>query len=56
MDVNSKDQILYFKNLISKLDEGYDIAVLSRYVSGGDDQRIFIFNRMINFGNEIFNS
>jgi len=42
MDVNSKDQILYFKNLIAKLNEGYDIAVLSRYVLGGGDQRIFI--------------
>jgi dolichol-phosphate mannosyltransferase len=42
MDVNSRDQILYFSKLITKLDEGYDIAVLSRYVLGGDDQRIFI--------------
>ena len=42
MDVNSKDQILYFKKLIEKLNEGYDIAVLSRYVLGGGDQRIFI--------------
>ena len=42
MDVNSKDQILYFKKLIERLNEGYDIAVLSRYVLGGGDQRIFI--------------
>jgi len=42
MDVNSKDQILYFKRLIEKLNEGYDMAVLSRYVLGGGDQRIFI--------------
>ena len=42
IDVNSRDQILYFAKLITKLDEGYDIAVLSRYVLGGDDQRIFI--------------
>ena len=42
IDVNSRDQILYFPNLISKLNEGYDIAVLSRYISGGGDQRISI--------------
>ena len=42
IDVNSRDQILYFKSLIEKLDERYDIAVLSRYVPGGGDERIFI--------------
>ena len=42
IDVNSRDQILYFKDLAAKLDVGYDIAVLSRYVLGGGDQRIFI--------------
>ena len=39
IDVNSEDQILYFNELISKLNEGYDIAVLSRYISGGGDKR-----------------
>ena len=39
IDVNSGDQILYFNELISKLNEGYDIAVLSRYISGGGDKR-----------------
>ena len=42
IDVNSRDQILYFKNLAAKLNAGYDIAVLSRYILGGGDQRIFI--------------
>jgi len=42
LDVNSKDQPLYFKDLIVKLNEGYDIAVLSRYVYGGGDERVFI--------------
>ena len=42
IDVNSRDQILYFKDLAAKLDVGYDIAVLSRYILGGGDQRIFI--------------
>ena len=28
-----------FNELISKLNEGYDIAVLSRYISGGGDKR-----------------
>lgn len=42
VDVNSKDQILYFKELISKLDDGYDVASLSRYIMNGGDQRIFI--------------
>ena len=42
VDVNSKDQILYFNDLINKLDSGYDIAVLSRYVPGGGDERVFV--------------
>ena len=42
IDVNSRDQILYFPDLKSKLDDGYDLASLSRYVSGGGDERIFI--------------
>ena len=42
IDVNSRDQILYFKDLADKLNVGYDIAVLSRYILGGGDQRIFI--------------
>jgi len=42
IDVNSKDQILYFRELSEKLDNGYDLAVLSRYISGGGDERIFI--------------
>ena len=42
IDVNSRDQILHFKNLAAKLNAGYDIAVLSRYILGGGDQRIFI--------------
>ena len=42
IDVNSSDQILYFVNLASKLNEGYDLAVLSRYIPGGDDERIFL--------------
>ena len=42
IDVNSRDQILYFKDLAVKLNVGYDIAVLSRYILGGGDQRIFI--------------
>jgi len=42
IDVNSRDQILYFKDLAAKLNVGYDIAVLSRYILGGGDQRIFI--------------
>lgn len=42
IDVNSKDQPLYFKDLIDRLDKGYDIAVLSRYVPGGGDERVFI--------------
>ena len=42
IDVNSRDQILYFKDLAAKLNVGYDIAVLSRYIVGGGDQRIFI--------------
>ena len=44
IDVNSRDQILYFKNLAAKLNAGYDIAVLSRYILGGGDQRIFIMS------------
>ncbi len=51
IDVNSKDQILYFKNLITKLNEGYDIAVLSRYVLGGNDKRFFIRS----FGSKVIN-
>ena len=42
VDVNSYDQILHFKNLADKLNNGYDIAVLSRFVPGGGDERIFI--------------
>ena len=42
IDVNSRDQILYFPHLKSKLDDGYDVAVLSRYVKGGGDERVFL--------------
>ena len=42
IDVNSNDQILHFPNLEKKLESGYDIAVLSRFVPGGGDERIFI--------------
>jgi dolichol-phosphate mannosyltransferase len=42
IDVNSYDQILHFNNLAEKLNNGYDIAVLSRFVPGGGDERIFI--------------
>ena len=52
IDVNSGDQILYFNELITKLDEGYDISVLSRYVPSGGDQRIFLrslTSKIINF-------
>ena len=42
MDVNSRDQILHFVNLTAKLEGGYDVAFLSRYISGGGDQRIFL--------------
>ena len=57
IDVNDKDQILYFNNLVTKLNEGYDIAVLSRYVSGGGDKRIFIrsfASKSINFVSKFF--
>ena len=52
IDVNSRDQILYFKNLAAKLNAGYDIAVLSRYILGGGDQRIFIRS----FSSKVINS
>ena len=42
IDINSRDQILHFVNLAAKLDSGYDVAFLSRYISGGGDQRIFL--------------
>jgi len=42
IDVNSSDQILYFDKLISKLENGYDISVLSRYIVGGGDKRVFL--------------
>ena len=57
IDVNSKDQILYFNDLSNKLDEGNDIAVLSRYIHGGRDERIFIrsfSSRAINLVSKFF--
>jgi dolichol-phosphate mannosyltransferase len=42
VDVNMSDQILYFNKLISNLENGDDIAVLSRYINGGGDKRVFI--------------
>ena len=42
IDVNSYEAILHFPNLANKLNEGFDIAVLSRYVEGGGDERIFM--------------
>ena len=57
IDVNNKDQILYFNNLVTKLNEGYDIAVLSRYISGGGDKRIFIrsfASKAINYVSKFF--
>ena len=57
IDVNSKDQILYFNDLSNKLDEGNDIAVLSRYIRGGGDERIFIrsfSSKVINLVSKFF--
>ena len=42
IDVNSQYAILYFASMADKLNSGYDIAFLSRYVPGGRDERIFI--------------
>ena len=42
IDVNSFDQILHFKDMISKLDNRYDISVLSRYIPGGGDERVLL--------------
>ena len=42
VDANSLDQLLYFYKLADELDKGNDLAVLSRYIPGGGDQRIFI--------------
>ena len=41
-DANTSDQINYFNKAIKKLDNGNDIAVLSRYVKGGADKRILL--------------
>ena len=42
IDANMPDQINYFNKAIKKLDEGNDISVLSRYIKGGGDNRIFL--------------
>ena len=57
IDVNSSDQILIFPELISKLDSGYDLASLSRYIEGGGDQRIFLrsfASKLINLISKFF--
>ena len=57
IDVNSCDQILIFPELVSKLDSGYDLASLSRYIEGGGDQRIFLrsfASRLINLVSKFF--
>ena len=57
IDVNSKDQILYFTNLVNKLNDGYDFAFLSRYIVGGSDERIFVrsfASWLINFVSRLF--
>lgn len=57
IDANSSDQILYFKDLILSLDNGNDISVLSRYVPGGGDERVFLrtsTSRLINIFCRIF--
>ena len=43
--------------MVDKLNDGYDIAVLSRYVDGGEDRRIFIrsfASRTINLVSKFF--
>ena len=42
IDANNSGQILYFDILIKKLNNGYDIAFLSRYTPGGKDERVFL--------------
>lgn len=42
IDVNSRDQILYFEKLRTELDQGNYFSVLSRYIHGGGDERIFL--------------
>jgi len=57
IDVNSCDQILIFPELVSKLDSGYDLVSLSRYIEGGGDQRIFLrsfASRLINLVSKFF--
>ena len=39
IDTNMSELTLKFKEMNNALDEGYDIAFLSRYVEGGEDQR-----------------
>jgi dolichol-phosphate mannosyltransferase len=51
IDVNSRDQILYFKKLRTELDQGNYFSVLSRYINGGGDERVFLrsfASKMIN--------
>ena len=57
IDANSKDQILYFNDLIFELEKGNDIAVLSRYIHGGGDEREFIrvsTSKLINYVCKLF--
>jgi len=57
IDVNSCDQILYFVDLASQLSDGCDLAVLSRYIPGGGDERIFLrsfASKLINVVSKFF--
>lgn len=57
IDINSPDQILIFPKLIQKLNNGHDLACLSRYIEGGGDKRIFIrsfSSWLINFVGRLF--
>ena len=52
-DTNMFDQVNYFKKAILYLERGYDISVLSRYVNGGGDKRVYLRNVTSYFINKV---
>lgn len=54
MDCDDTHEPKYFKKLINKLDEGYDVAIASRFVKGGNQIGLNSYRSFISYSANLF--
>lgn len=54
MDCDDTHEPEYFKKLIDKLDEGYDMVVASRFAKGGGQEGVNLYRAFISYSATIF--